>query len=122
MTKQGKATVQQKESPKVKVTIFADRKTKKITVDPDKFLVSKGKKEEVQWLCTQEHKHQSDMCFTVHFGKANGSPFTKDTFKNHQVSSGLVHEKVEPSDTQFYEYTVTVPGVGVLDPKGGVTP
>jgi hypothetical protein len=122
MANQGEATVQQKEGTKIKVTIFADKKTKKITVDPEKFLVSKSKKEVVQWLCTREHEHKDDLCFTVHFGKANGTPFETDTFKNHQVLSGTVHEKVEPSDTKLYEYTVTVPGVGVLDPKGGVTP
>lgn len=105
------ATVQKTAKKTIPIEIVV--KGKDITVSRDPFWVSKKELHELEWVCAQD--------FTVHFETPNGSPFRKDTFKKGD-HSGCVRDDVQPSDTPIYKYTVTVPGVGALDPKGGVTP
>jgi hypothetical protein len=113
-----KVTGQQTPKAKIEVQIYVDPKTKTITVKPDPFWVRVSNLEEAMWLCMQPHKHGHNECFTVHFPEE--SPFSERAFANHGVRSGLA--VVQPDKNKLYKYTVTVPRIGVLDPKGGVTP
>ena len=103
----------------VPVEIDVDLNTRTIKVSPDPFRVSKREKEEVIWICKQQHKHDHNKCFLVHFGE-HGSPFAGSTFVNHEARSG--HAVVQPDFNKLYKYTVWVPGCEPLDPQGGVTP
>jgi hypothetical protein len=104
-------------SPKpVTVNISADLNTKSITVDPDPFHLSLKKTEEAVWVLNILGGKPGDTnSFTVHFGK-NGSPFNPDTtFGNSKSHSGVPTVQSGPAE---YKYTITVAGVGALDPGG----
>jgi hypothetical protein len=89
-----------------------------IKVDPPYFSISKGKNEEVRWVCVQEHECGSDgPCFTVDF-EENGSPFYESQFSSDAPVSGLARRNVLPGP-KIYEYTVRI-GNKSLDPGGGV--
>ena len=98
------------------VGIYADPTTKQISAEPDPFWISLRGREEVVWVCKREHVHGDDKCFTVDFG--DDSPFPESVFKDHGVRSG--HPKAHVIKEMLYKYTVTVPGVGCVDPQGGV--
>jgi hypothetical protein len=86
--------------------------------DPDYFQISKGRNEEVRWVCAQNHKHNEDgPCFTVDFEK-NGSPFYESQFSSEAPVSGLARRNVLPGP-KIYEYTVRI-GDKTMDPGGGV--
>ncbi len=103
----------------VPIEIGVDAIARKVTVNPGTFWVSKGEKEEVQWVCRQQHKHEHNKCFLVHFGE-HGSPFAGSAFVDHEVRSG--HAVVQPDLNKLYKYTVWVPGFDPADPDGGVKP
>jgi hypothetical protein len=86
-----------------------------ITVSPDPFFVSKGKNQEVAWICSDRKAY-----FTVDFDK-NGSPFYEQQFSSSQPCSGLVRRAVLPDPHKTYSYTVRVRGK-TLDPDGGILP
>ena len=89
-----------------------------IEATPDYFQISKGRNEEVRWVCVQNHKHNDDgPCFTVDFEK-NGSPFYESQFSSEAPVSGLAKRTVLPGP-KIYEYTVRI-GDKTLDPGGGV--
>lgn len=103
----------------VPVKINTDPKTKKITVSPDPFEVSKGNKEQVQWICGQNHDHNNPKgCFWIHFDKE--SPFDKKEFRKHMELSS------PPNDASViekkYKYSVDIDGYPTLDPIGVVKP
>lgn len=96
----------------------------RITVSPDPFWVSKGKKEEVVWKCAQNHPHDPNgiPCFTVDFNKHNdSSPFENWHFQGHEAHSDCVRSNVIPDEFKVYSYTVSMHGKS-LDPGGGVKP
>ena len=89
-----------------------------IEATPDYFQISKGRNEEVRWVCGQNHKHNDGgPCFTVDFEK-NGSPFYESQFSSEAPVSGLAKRTVLPGP-KIYEYTVRI-GDKTLDPGGGV--
>jgi hypothetical protein len=91
----------------------------KIDADPDYFVISKSKSEEVKWVCVQKHEHPKDgPCFTVEF-KKNDSPFYESQFSSDTPFSGLAKRNVLPG-SKIYEYTVRMAGKDDLDPGGGV--
>jgi len=87
---------------------------------PDYFEVSKGKNEEVRWVCAQDHKHDraDGPCFSVDFEK-NGSPFYESQFSSDAPVSGLAKRNVLPGP-KIYKYTVRIVGKADLDPGGGI--
>jgi hypothetical protein len=92
--------------------------TEKIKVEPDYFLISKCRNQEVKWVCVQNHVHATDgPCFTVDFEK-NGSPFYESQFSSDASVSGLARRSVLPGP-KIYNYTVRI-GDKTLDPGGGV--
>jgi hypothetical protein len=97
--------------------INIDPGVKTISVSPDPFYVSIERGEEVVWAIKPDN-----YCFTVHFaGGPNGSPFEGTTFGHNHSHSGLPRRDAQ-LHPHLYKYTVTVPGIGALDPNGGVTP
>ena len=82
----------------------------------DPFWVSKSNNEEVEWQCMQNHQHGNGKCFTIEF--PGESPFAGHVFHDHGARSGL--PVVAPDDSKLYKYNITIPGVGTLDPQGGV--
>jgi hypothetical protein len=85
---------------------------------PEYFIVSKGRNEEVRWVCAQNHEHDEDgPCFTVDFEK-NGSPFYESQFSSDAPVSGLARRSVLPGP-KVYNYTVRI-GDKTQDPGGGV--
>jgi hypothetical protein len=109
----------QRPGQKVEVEIYMDPITKKIEANPETFYVSISKNEEVEFVCKQPHEHGRHKCFLVHFDEPQGSPFAEHTFKDHGARSGCAI--VAHGDTE-YKYTVWVPGVEPLDPRGVVLP
>jgi hypothetical protein len=112
-------TARMKRTPKeepVKVMIQVNPDVKTISVSPDPFYVNIERGEEVEWDIMPE-----DLCFTVHFGGPNGSPFEETTFGHNHRRSGLPRGDAE-RHPKLYKYTVAVPKIGALDPHGGVTP
>jgi hypothetical protein len=97
---------------KVAVKIYADP----ISADPDPFTVHVSKNEEIEWQCMQDHQHGNGKCFTIEF--PGESPFAGHSFHDNRAHSGL--PVVPPDDNKLYKYNVTIPGVGTLDPQGGV--
>ena len=87
---------------------------------PDYFEVSKGRNEEVRWVCAQDHKHDraDGPCFSVDFEK-NDSPFYESQFSSDAPVSGLAKRNVLPGP-KIYKYTVRIVGKADLDPGGGV--
>jgi hypothetical protein len=79
-----------------------------ITVQPERFHISKARHEEVWWIC--------NVAFTLDFVE---SPFTDPQFNNQYPVSGLARRSVLPSTTKHYKYTVTAGG-HVYDPDGQV--
>ena len=105
------------ETREVLVNIGLDSKGD-IVADPEYFQVSKGRSEEVRWVCTQNHEHdKGGPCFTVDFEK-NGSPFYESQFSSDSPVSGPARRNVLPGP-KIYEYTVRVGGK-TLDPGGGI--
>jgi hypothetical protein len=91
----------------------------KISVKPDPFWVSLGKKEQIVWVCTLNHEHKAQPpCFIVDFDPSD-KPFGSAHFQGHPSPSGLA--SVPANDNKLYKYTVKV-GNQTLDPKGGVKP
>ena len=89
-----------------------------IVAAPEYFQISKGRNEEVRWVCVQNHKHNDGgPCFTVDFEK-NGSPFYESQFSSEAPVSGLAKRNVLPGP-KIYEYTIRI-GDKTLDPGGGV--
>jgi len=84
-----------------------------INVSPDPFFVSKGRNQEVVWVCSDRNAY-----FTVDFDK-NGSPFYESQFGSSSPCSGLVRRDVLSDPHKIYKYTVRVRG-NTLDPGGGV--
>lgn len=97
----------------VEVTIYIG------TVKPDPFELSKGKNEQVQWLCGQKHDHNANPngCFRAHFDHL--SPFVKNEFRKHGELSGPVRGDAALGE---YKYNVDIPGQPTLDPIGVVKP
>lgn len=104
-----------KEEP-VKVIIEVNPNAKTISVSRDPFYVSIENGDQVEWSIQPE-----DYYFTVHFGGPNGSPFDDTTFGFNHRLSGRPKADAERYP-KLYKYTVAVPGIGALDPLGGVTP
>jgi hypothetical protein len=100
------------------VVICPDPTTKQIRVFPETFWISKSKKEEVLWICKQDHNHGPKSCFSVHFEEE--SPFENRKFHDDWAMSG--GPVVTPHPTKLYKYTVFVDGYPPLDPRGGVKP
>lgn len=114
------AVVTERPTPKaqVKVVINVDPVAKTIKVDPDPFFVCRSKFEEVEWILKKPQGFPEVDCFTVHF--VGQSPFHPEaTFGHKRARSGCA---TVPAGPTLYKYTVTVPGIGTLDPHGGVTP
>jgi hypothetical protein len=104
-------------SREVVVSIGLD-KDGNIRALPEYFMVSKGRNEEVRWVCASDHDHKQDgPCFTVDF-EENGSPFYESQFSSDAPVSGLARRDVLPGP-KVYKYTVRV-GDKTLDPGGGV--
>jgi len=104
--------------PRVVINVYADPESGEIYVDREPFYVHIGKQEEVQWICRQSHQSHGPNCFTVEFNGPNGTPFPGNQY-HHGEDSGV--PRVGASAT-FYKYTIRVPGVGEIDPQGGVRP
>jgi hypothetical protein len=100
-------------APEAKVTVQINANP--ISANPDPFTVHVSKKEEVEWQCMQHHQHGNGKCFKIEFPAE--SPFAGKIFHDHGAKSGL--PVVQPGD-KLYKYNVTIPGVGTLDPQGGV--
>jgi hypothetical protein len=100
------------------VVVCPDPTTKQIRVFPETFWISKSKKEEVLWICKQDHNHGPNACFSVHFEEE--SPFENRKFHDDWAMSG--GPVVAPHPTKLYKYTVLVDGYPPLDPRGGVKP
>jgi hypothetical protein len=107
-------TVTPKKGPRVVISVYADPETGEIYVDREPFYVHIKKQEEVQWICMQNHGTHGRGCFKVEFEE---SPFPNKEFHHGEDSDLPI---VPPSPTKLYKYTITVPDVGTLDPKGGV--
>lgn len=116
-----------KEAPKeppareIRIEISLDHKNQIVT-NPKSFKVSKGRNEEVVWVCAVEkHQHHGDgqPCFTVDF-ETNGSPFYETQFSSDLSISGLVRRNVLAGPKK-YKYTVRL-GNAVDDPDGAVDP
>jgi len=100
----------------VVVEIKLDRDGK-ISVSLDPFYVHPKNKEQVVWVCTQNHEHKPQPpCFIVDFDPSD-KPFDSAHFEGHPSQSGFA--TVQPHETKLYKYTVRMNGK-VLDPKGGV--
>lgn len=108
------------EGTRVVIGIYANPESHEIYVDREPFYIHKSEQEIVEWVCHQDHKghvHGAN-CFTVEFKGKRGTPFERSTFHGHGALSGLATAK--PNDKRLYKYRVIVPGVGTLDPQGGV--
>lgn len=101
----------------IRVEINVDPKNKTVTVSLDPFEVSKKQKDQVQWICGQNHQHDYQKgCFWIHFDQ--DCPFDKKEARFHEELSG------PPNDSsvidQKYKYTVEVHDYPPLDPLGVV--
>lgn len=101
----------------VVVMIWTDPVTKQIEVFPEQFWVSRAEKQQVMWVCKQNHTHGSD-CFRAHFDE--GSPLTQTEFTEDLQLSGEHDSNAQLN--KLYKYTVEVRGFAPLDPLGGVKP
>jgi len=101
----------------VVVMISTDPVTKQIEVFPEQFWVSRAEKQQVMWVCKQNHTHGSD-CFRAHFDE--GSPFTQTEFTEDLQLSGDHDPNAQLNKP--YKYTIEVRGFAPLDPLGGVKP
>jgi hypothetical protein len=107
----------------VKIVITYDpneEESKKITVSPSYFLVSKRECEQVEWVCEKAGQPgQPGPPFNVDFTGKFGSPFYESQFSDQVPFSGPVRRNVLPDENKNYEYTVRI-GKTLLDPGGGV--
>jgi hypothetical protein len=102
----------------ITVQINVDPNKKEISVSLDPFEVSKGRKEQVEWVCGQNHGHDDPKgCFWVHFDKE--CPFDKKEAHFHKELSGPPN--AASVIDKKYKYTVEIPGYPLyppLDPIG----
>jgi hypothetical protein len=94
------------------VTIHVDSKGEVQRVDPDRFVISKSKQEEVIWQASDREAY-----FTVDFGEQ--SPFEYTQFSSDNPVSGLVRREVLADPGKYYKYTVRAGGK-TIDPGGVV--
>jgi hypothetical protein len=106
-------TVTPRKGPRVVIRVYADSETGEIYIDREPFYVHVKKQEEVQWICMQNHATHGPNCFTVEFEE---SPFRKKQF-HHGEDSDL---PVVGPGSKLFKYSISVQGVGTLDPRGGV--
>jgi hypothetical protein len=94
------------------VTIHVNSKGEAHRVDPERFVISKRKQEEVIWQASDGETY-----FTVDFGEE--SPFEYTQFSNDYPVSGLVRREVLGDLGKYYKYTVRAGGK-TIDPGGVV--